>query len=178
MAGERMVRILSVSRYVSRPLTLAIRTSSTSHLAGLSSIEGSSVCFSAGTKRMCPFGIRIRVDMLVWPLIAAEVQGESSHTGRTKTSKNGSFVWSEEAKACRTAFNMSSGSYSGLAMHDAVHRYWNKELMIAPNLTSSRKAEQYVMLSVIGQLRGLPKSSVVVRNAVYSTIRRDGGIAQ
>ena len=70
---------------------------------------------------------------------------------------------------------MSSGSYSGLAMHDAVHRYW-KELMIAPNLTSSWKAE-YVMMSVIGQLRGLPKISVVAWNVCSSAMRSGGGIA-
>ncbi len=62
---------------------------------------------------------------------------------------------------------MSSGSYSGLAKHDAVHRYW-KELRIAPKVTSSGKAEQYVMPSVIVQLRGLPNSSVVVWNVCSS----------
>ena len=99
MVGERMVCILSASRYLSRPLAFAIRTSSTGNLAGLSTIEGSSVCFSAGTKRMCPFGIRIRVDMLGWPVIATEVYGESSNTRRTKAARNGSSVCSEEAKA-------------------------------------------------------------------------------
>ncbi len=111
------------------------------------------------------------------PLMAAEVHGESSQTGRTMTAKNGSSVCSEEAWAWRTACSMSSGSYSGLAMHEAVYRNW-KELMIAPKLESSGKAEQYVMPSVIGQLRGLPKSSVVVWN-VCSIVRRSvGGIAQ
>ncbi len=71
---------------------------------------------------------------------------------------------------------MSSGSYSGLAMHDAVHRYW-MELMIAPKLVSSGKAEQYVIPSVVGQLRGLPKSSVVVWNACSNAMRSIGGIA-
>ena len=72
---------------------------------------------------------------------------------------------------------MSSGSYSGLVMHDAVHRYW-KELKIAPKLTSSGKAEHYVMPSVIGQLRGLPKSSVVVWNVCSNAVRSEGEIAQ
>ncbi len=72
---------------------------------------------------------------------------------------------------------MSSGSYSGLYMHDAVHRYW-KELMFAPKLVSSGKAEQYVMPSVIGQLRGLPKSSVVVWNVCSNATRSGGGIAE
>ena len=97
--GERMLRILSSSRYLPLPFSFAIRTSSTGHLAGVSTIEGSSVCFSAGTKRMCPVGMRIRVDMLVWPLTAIEVHGESSHTERTMTARNGSSVCSEEAKA-------------------------------------------------------------------------------
>ena len=72
---------------------------------------------------------------------------------------------------------MSSGSYSGLAKHDDVHRY-EKELKMAPKCTSSGKAEQYVMPSVIGQLRGLPKSSVVVWNVRSNASRRGGGIAQ
>ena len=59
---------------------------------------------------------------------------------------------------------MSSGLYSGFAMHEAAQRYL-KELRIAPKLTSSLKAEQYVSPSVIAQLRGLPNSSVVVRNS-------------
>ncbi len=142
-------------------MSLAIRTSSTSHFAGLCSMEVTSVCLSAGTKRMCPLGMRIRVDMLVGPRIAIEVHGESSHTRRTMTARNGAFVCFEEDSAWRTAFSMSSGPYSGLAMHDAVHRYW-KELRIAPKVTSSWKADQYVMLFVIVQLRGLPNSSVVV----------------
>ncbi len=118
MAGERIVWFLSLS--------LAIRMSSTGHLAGLSSTEVSSVCLSAGTKRICPLGMRVRVGMLGWPLIALEVHGESSHTGRTMTARNGAPVCSEEGSAWRTAYNMSSGSYPGLAMHEAVHRYWKE----------------------------------------------------
>ena len=49
---------------------------------------------------------------------------------------------------------------------------------MAPNLSSFWKAEQYVIPGDIEQLRGLPKSSVVVRNVLSSTIRRVGGIAQ
>ncbi len=69
---------------------------------------------------------------------------------------------------------MSSGSYSGLAMHEFVHRY-RKESIMAPNLSSSRKAEQYVIPSAIEKLRGLPKSYVMVRNVLSKTIRRVGG---
>ncbi len=89
------------------------------------------------------------------------------------TIRNGASVCSEDAKAWRIACNMSSGSYSGFAMHEAVQRYLN-ELMIAPKLTSSWKVEQYVSPSVIGQLRGLPKSSVVVRN-VFFHCNTEGG---
>ncbi len=72
---------------------------------------------------------------------------------------------------------MSSGSYSGFAMQEEVQRNL-KELWIAPKLMSSGKAEQYVSPSVIGQLRGLPKSSVVVRNVLSIASRRVGGMAQ
>ena len=54
-------------------------------------------------KRICPVGMRISVDMLLWPLIAAEVHGESSHTGRTITTRNGASECSEEESAWRTA---------------------------------------------------------------------------
>ena len=46
------------------------------------------------------------------------LQGESSHADRTKTTRRGLGDSIEQAIACRTAFRMSSGSYSGLAMHD------------------------------------------------------------
>ena len=91
--------------------------------------------------------------------------------------RNGSSVWSDADSAWRTALSMSSGSYYGLAMQDAVQRKL-KELRIAPKLTSSGKAKQYVKPSVIEQLRGLPKSSVVVWNVYSIAVRRVGGIAQ
>ncbi len=49
---------------------------------------------------------------------------------------------------------------------------------MAPKSVSSGKSEQYVIPSVIGQLRGLPKSSVVVWNVCYNAMRSVGGIAQ
>jgi len=126
---------------------------------------------------MCPFGMRMRVDMLGWPLIAAEVHGVSSHTRKTKTTRNGASVCSKEDSAWRTTFSMSSGSYSYLAMHDAVQRNW-KEFITVPKWTSSGNAEQYEIPSVIGQLRGLSKSSVVVWNVCSNAMRSFGGIAQ
>jgi hypothetical protein len=172
-----MVLTLSSSRYAARPDSLAMMISSTGHLAGLSSMDSSSACLSAGINRMCPLGMRMSVDIFVWPRIAFDVHGESSHTGRTMTTRNGVSVCSEEARAWRTACSISSGSYSGFAIQDEVQRYLN-ELWIAPKLTSSEKAEQYVSPSVIGQLRGLPKSSVVVRNVLSIAPRRAGGMAQ
>ena len=91
--------------------------------------------------------------------------------------KNGVSVCSDEARAWRTAFSMSSGSYSGFAMQEFVHQY-RKESIIAPKCASSWKAEQYVRPSVIGQLRGLPKSSVVVWKVLSSAERRGVRIAQ
>ena len=48
------------------------------------------------------------------------LQGESSHAGRMKTTRRGLRDAIELVIACCTAFRMSSGSYSGLAMHDPV----------------------------------------------------------
>ncbi len=50
------------------------------------------------------------------------LHGESSQTGRMKTTRRelGDIV--DEASACRTALRISSGAYSGLAMHDLVSR--------------------------------------------------------
>ena len=48
---------------------------------------------------------------------------------------------------------------------------------MAPNWTSSWKAEQYVMPGIIEQFRGLPKSFSLVRNVFSSAMRRVGGMA-
>ena len=65
-----------------------------------------------------------------------EFQGVSSHAGSIKTTRNGVSVYSEEASACRTVLSMSSGSYSGLAMHEFDYPF-RKESNIAPNVSSS-----------------------------------------
>ncbi len=90
---------------------------------------------------MCPTGIRMRVDMLWWPRMAAEFHGVSSQTRRIKTAKKGVSCVSEEARACRTALSMSSGSCSGLAIHKPDQRY-EKASSMAPNASSALKAEQ------------------------------------
>ena len=51
-----------------------------------------------------------------------DLHGESSQAGRIKTTTSGLGDIVEEASACRTALRISSGSYSGLVMHDHVRR--------------------------------------------------------
>ncbi len=79
--------------------------------------------------------------MLQWPRMDAEFHGVSAQTGRMRTIKNRVSMLSEDASAWGTAYSMSSGSYSGLVMHELVHRIW-KEFIIAPKTLSSGKAEQ------------------------------------
>jgi hypothetical protein len=69
---------------------------------------------------MCPAGIRMRIDMLWWPRIAAEIHGVSSQTGRITTTRKGVACDSEEETAWGTALSITSGSYSGLAIHELV----------------------------------------------------------
>ena len=71
---------------------------------------------------MCPAGIRTRVDMLWWPRIAAEFHGVSSQTRSIKTTRKGLSCDYEEERAWRTGLSISSGSYSGLAIHEPVQR--------------------------------------------------------
>ena len=78
----------------------------------------------------------------------SEFHGVSSQTGRIKTTKNGVPLLSDDGSKRRTAFNMSSGSCSRLAMQELVHRNW-KEFMVAPNTASSEKVEQKVIPSDI-----------------------------
>ncbi len=115
--------------------------------------------------------------MLWWPRIAAEFHGVSSQTGRIKTTEKGLFCDFEEERAWRTALSISSGSYFGLAMHEPAQRYI-KELVIAPKISSSGKAEQYEIPPDMGQLRGLPKRSLSDRNVRSNACCRVGMVAQ
>jgi hypothetical protein len=54
-----------------------------------------------------------------------------------------------------TALSMSSGSYSGLAIHEPIQQYRNESL-IEPKISSSGKTEQYEIPPEMEQLRGLP----------------------
>jgi len=67
-------------------------------------------------------GIWIIVSRLGWLRIAAEYHGLSSQMGSTRITRKGVVVSVDEARACSTAFRMSSGSYSGFAMHDPIRR--------------------------------------------------------
>ena len=91
---------------------------------------------------MCPAGIRMSVDMLWWPRIAAEFHGVSSQTGSIKTTRKGLSCVLEEERAWRAALSISFDLYSGLAMHEPVQRYLN-ESVVAPKISSSRNTEQY-----------------------------------
>jgi hypothetical protein len=71
---------------------------------------------------------------------------------------------------------MFSGSYFGLAMQEQVQRK-RKELMTAPKTSSSEKDEWYVIPTYIEQLRGLSKSSIVIRNVASIACGSGGGIA-
>ena len=62
------------------------------------------------------------VSRLLWLRIAAEYQGVSSQTGSTMTTKKGVVVSVDEARACRIAFLVSPGSYSGFTVHEPVRR--------------------------------------------------------
>ena len=71
---------------------------------------------------MCPAVIWMSVSRLLWLRIAAEYHGVSSQMGSTMTTKKGVVVYVDEARACRTAFLMSPGSYSGFALHEPVRQ--------------------------------------------------------
>ena len=126
---------------------------------------------------MCPAGFRMRVDMLWWPRIAAELHGVSSQTGNIKINRKGVSCDSEEERAWRTALSISSGSYSGLAIQEPVQRYRN-ESVVAPNISSSGKVEHYEIPLDMEQLRGLPKSSLSDRNVRSNACCRVGMVAQ
>ena len=64
----------------------------------------------------------MRVDMFLWPRIIAEFHWVLSQTGRISATKNGISLHLDDASACKTAFSMSSCSYSGMAMQELVHR--------------------------------------------------------
>ena len=110
----RWIRLWKIN--VSRSLPLATRTKSTGHFAGERTSVASSDYLWAITNRMCPAVIR----MLWWPRIAAEFHGVSSQTRRIRTTKKGVSSDYEEVRVWRTALSISSGSYSGLAIHEPV----------------------------------------------------------
>ena len=71
---------------------------------------------------MCPVGIWMIASKLGWLRMAADYDDVSSQMGSTRITRHEVFVFVDEARTCRTAFRMSSGSYYGFAMHDPVRR--------------------------------------------------------
>jgi hypothetical protein len=99
MAGAKIPWNLDKSRYFSLLAVFEMRTISASHLAGGSDTVESSDCRWAGTNRICPAGILMRVDMFLCPLTDAELHGVSSQMGRSIIARNGASLFSEEARA-------------------------------------------------------------------------------
>ena len=82
----------------------------------------SSSCLLGGT-RLSWLGLRwASVVKLGWERIERVLQGESSHAGNIKTTKNGLLVVVEHSRACRTVFRRPSGSKSRKARYAHVHR--------------------------------------------------------
>ena len=50
------------------------------------------------------------------------LHGESSHVGSIMTTRKGLSVAVDQARACKTPFLISVGSYSGTDRHEPVHR--------------------------------------------------------
>ena len=78
IAGPMICCIRSWQINVFRALALAMRTNSTDHFTRERTGVASWDCLCAGTNRMFPAGIRMKVDMLWWPRSAAEFHGVSS----------------------------------------------------------------------------------------------------
>ena len=83
----------------------------------------------------------MRLDMLLWSRMEAEFHGVLSQIMRIRTTKNEVSLLSNDDNAWRTAFSISSGSYSGLTMQELDRLSW-KEFIIAPKTVSSGKAEE------------------------------------
>ena len=82
----------------------------------------SSSCLFSGS-RLSWLGLRwASVVNLGWERMECVLQGETSHAGNIKTTKNGLLVAVEHARSRRTAFRRSSGSKSGKARHEHVYR--------------------------------------------------------
>ena len=96
----------------------------TGQVAGVRSVMSRSVssCLCVGTNLNWFAGIWASMVVLGCDNMDCVLHGESSQAGRMKTTRSGLGDVVDEASACKTALRMSSGSYSGLAMHDPVSR--------------------------------------------------------
>jgi hypothetical protein len=61
-----------------------------------------------------------RFSKLWWLRIVAEDKGVFFLTGSTMADRNWVVVFVDDTSACRTSFRMSSGTYSGVVVHDPV----------------------------------------------------------
>ncbi len=84
---------------------------------------------------------------------------------------------SVEARASKIALSISSGAYTRWAIHELDQRY-RKESVIAPKISSSGNAEHCDTPPDMEQLRGLTKSSGLVRNVRSGSCWTVGGVAQ
>ncbi len=99
-------------------------TGSTGQIAGLRSVmsRSASNCLCVGTNLNWFACICASMVVLGCDSMDCVLHGESSQEGRIQTTSRGLGDVVDEASACKTALCMSSGSYSGLALHDPVSR--------------------------------------------------------
>ena len=90
-AGTNIVCNLCMSSHFTRPVLLATTTKSTGHLAGLrrSGLVAVSGELSAGAKRIWEGPREVRISTLSCARMSADLQGVSSHLGRTRGHRNG-----------------------------------------------------------------------------------------
>ena len=89
--GSNMVWSMCMLSHLSRPPWLAMRTKSTGHLAGVRR-SGLMAVFgelSAGAKRIWEGPREVRISTFSCARMSADLQGVSSHLGRTRRHRNG-----------------------------------------------------------------------------------------
>ncbi len=102
----------------------------------------------AGAKGVCPAGMRRRARMFWCPLIDTAVHVVSYHNGRTSIASQVVSVAIEDTRACRTAWRISSGIFSGLSMHDLPRQAIVEGFMYGPedNVFGKGSALGYALL--------------------------------
>jgi hypothetical protein len=113
-----------VLRYAFLPASLATMTSSTGQSAGRrrERSRSASCCRSTGTNLSWLGSKCTMMSKFGCESIALVLHGESSHACKIRMQRKGVCVFVELVKACKTAFRISAGSYSGLVIHEPDHR--------------------------------------------------------